>query len=48
MLPEDALVWQQNSVKNALSLLFLQKSKYLLTFSLPKLYDNKKKKRSLS
>ena len=44
MLPEDALVWQQNSVRNALSLLFLQKSKYLLTFSLPKLYDNKKRK----
>ena len=48
MLQEDALVWQQNSVRNALPLLFLQNSKYLLTFSLPKLYDNgKKEKESL-
>lgn len=46
MLQEDALVWQQNSVRNALPLLFLQNSKYLLTFSLPKLYDNEKRKRS--
>lgn len=47
MLQEDALVWQQNSVRNALPLLFLQNSKYLLTFSLPKLYDNGKKRKGV-